>query len=94
MAKVTSKYQVTIPKSLADQLRIRPGDEIEWSSAGDAIRITPQRASAKTASIAERLQRFDEATARQKQRQKRVARTNGDRGWTREDLYDHRGRSD
>ena len=93
MAKVTSKYQVTIPKALADQLRIKPGDDIEWSSAGDAIRITPRRTSAKTVSIAERLKRFDETTSRLKERQKHVARANGDRGWTRDDLYNHRGRS-
>jgi len=41
MAKVTSKYQVTIPKALADELGIEPGHDIEWSSAGDSIRLTP-----------------------------------------------------
>ncbi|MEK7258043.1 MAG: SUMF1/EgtB/PvdO family nonheme iron enzyme, partial [Bacteroidota bacterium] len=30
MAKVTSKLQVTVPKIIADQYGIRPGDEIEW----------------------------------------------------------------
>lgn len=93
MAKVTSKYQVTIPKSLADQHRIKPGDDIEWSSAGDAIRITPRKHGQGT-SVAERLKRFDETTARLKRVQKNVRPAKGGRGWTREDLYDHRGRSD
>ena len=39
MSKVTSKLQVTIPKSVAERHRIRPGDEIRWASAGDGIRI-------------------------------------------------------
>ena len=30
MAKVTSKFQVTVPKTIADHYSIRPGDEIEW----------------------------------------------------------------
>ena len=30
MAKVTSKLQVTLPKALADQYGIEPGDEIGW----------------------------------------------------------------
>lgn len=92
MAKVTSKYQVTIPKSIAEQHGVKPGDDIEWSSSGDAIRITPRKNTRP--SIAERLQRFDEATARLKRIQKDVRRTKGDRGWTREDLYENHGRSD
>ncbi|HEY7724128.1 MAG TPA: AbrB/MazE/SpoVT family DNA-binding domain-containing protein [Anaeromyxobacteraceae bacterium] len=43
MARVTSKLQVTVPKALADRYRMRPGDEIEWQAAGDAIRVVPQR---------------------------------------------------
>lgn len=93
MAKVTSKYQVTIPKSLAEQHRIKPGDDIEWSSAGEAIRITPRK-NMQRPSIAERLKSFDEATARLKRVQKHRSRLKGDRGWTREDLYKHRGRAD
>ena len=30
MAKVTSKFQVTVPKTIADRYSIGPGDEIEW----------------------------------------------------------------
>jgi hypothetical protein len=39
----------------------------------------------------ERLRRFDEATARQRGRQARadqIEPASGDRGWTREELYD------
>ena len=30
MAKVTSKFQVTVPKLIAQQYNIRPGDHIDW----------------------------------------------------------------
>ena len=40
MARVTSKYQVTVPRKIADQFRIQPGDEIDWTPAGDVIRVT------------------------------------------------------
>jgi len=37
MAKVTSKYQVTVPRAIAEQYSIRPGDDIDWVAAGDVI---------------------------------------------------------
>jgi AbrB family looped-hinge helix DNA binding protein len=43
MPKVTSKLQLTVPKTIADQFGIRPGDELQWAAAGDAIRVTPLR---------------------------------------------------
>ena len=30
MSKITNRYQVRIPKALADRLGLRPGDEVEW----------------------------------------------------------------
>jgi AbrB family looped-hinge helix DNA binding protein len=90
MAKVTSKLQVTVPKVIADQYRIRPGDEIEWEAAGETIRIIPPGRRAPAADLGLRLRLFDAATARQRRRQSgRVARTatSPGRGWTREDLY-------
>lgn len=42
MAKVTSKLQVTVPRTIADQYKIRPGDEIRWVAAGEVIRVIPQ----------------------------------------------------
>ena len=89
MAKITSKYQVSIPRTLADQLAIKPGDDIHWRIAGEELRITPVRPRQRL-SIEERLQRFDDVTRRLEGRThklQRVAEGTG-RGWTREDLYD------
>lgn len=92
MAKVTSKLQITIPKRLAEQYEIAPGDEIEFIAAGDGIRLVPGRARAhKTLSVAERLRLFDGATDRQRDREKAMPRSGGEspaeRDWQREDLY-------
>jgi AbrB family looped-hinge helix DNA binding protein len=89
MSKVTSKLQVTIPKAIADRHGLRPGDEIEWISTGDAIRVAPVVRS-KPLGIAERLRLFDAATKRLRRKQW-VGEVPKDRGWTREELYD-RGR--
>lgn len=91
MGKITSKYQVSIPKALADRLGVHPGDDVEWRLAGDELRVTPHRRRAEL-SLEKRLQLFDDATKRQGTRNKgRRAAATG-RGWTREDLYD-RGRT-
>jgi bifunctional DNA-binding transcriptional regulator/antitoxin component of YhaV-PrlF toxin-antitoxin module len=39
MGRVTSKPQVTVPKVIATRYRIRPGDELEWTPAGETVRI-------------------------------------------------------
>jgi AbrB family looped-hinge helix DNA binding protein len=94
MARVTSKLQVTVPKSIAQQFAIRPGDEIDWVPAGDGVRVV-KRTAEKTAPadlIAKRLRHFDEATRRQKERTETAAEGVSARDWKREDLYD-RGRS-
>jgi bifunctional DNA-binding transcriptional regulator/antitoxin component of YhaV-PrlF toxin-antitoxin module len=98
MAKVTSKLQVTLPKSLAEQYGIEPGSDIEWQAAGDVIRVLPPVARRAGASRQERLALFDAATERQNQRQRRrlvdsrvtKSKAGGSkgRGWTREELYD------
>ncbi len=96
MAKVTSKLQLTLPKAIADQYKIRPGDDLEWLPAGEAIRVVKRDAeAAEPATVKERLQLFDQATARQRKRQaefgkKRLAASSRSqvRGWTREELYD------
>jgi len=104
MAKVTSKLQLTIPKAIADQYGIRPGDKLEWIPAGDAIRVVlskPQRRKGRT--LQARLAVFDQATERQRQREAtsvpaEIPAESGwkphevARGWRREDLYT-RGRS-
>lgn len=39
MAKVNSKLQIKLPKRLAEAHGIVPGDQIEFESSGDDIRI-------------------------------------------------------
>jgi len=94
MSKVTSKLQVTVPKTIANAFGIRPGDEIEWVAADNVIRVFPARLAAKRPAAVDRLRLFDAATARQKERPRRRAkRSVAARGWTREELY-RRGRAD
>jgi AbrB family looped-hinge helix DNA binding protein len=94
VTKVTSKLQITLPKAIADRLRIRPGDRLAWTVSGSAIQAVPVRdAGASAGSADARLKRFDEATRRHAKRRAAPRRASG-RGWTREDLYaPHRGRA-
>lgn len=92
MSKVTSKLQVTIPKVVADRFRIRPGDDIQWSSEGESLRVRVGREVQAPLGVTERLRLFDEATNRQKKRQRGTKAKSGERGWTREELYT-RGRT-
>jgi AbrB family looped-hinge helix DNA binding protein len=48
MAKVTSKFRVTMPKKIAESYSIRPGDEIDWVPAGDVIHVIPPRGRVAT----------------------------------------------
>jgi len=87
VAKVTSKLQVTVPKALADRYRIEPGDEITWEAAGDVIRVVPARRR-PAGDVAGRLRLFDQATARQRERQRGSPLSPAHaRGWKREELY-------
>ena len=70
MAKVTSKLQVTIPKRVADEFAIAPGDEIEFVAAGGSIRVVKGGTRPEQQTAAERLALFDRATARQRARQR------------------------
>ena len=91
MAKVTSKLQVTIPKHIADEYGIAPGDEIDFVPAGDSIRvILPRQRPRSMLSLEERLRLFDESTARQREREKHMVLPKdppAERDWRREDLY-------
>jgi len=91
MAKVTSKLQVTIPKHIADEYGIAPGDEIDFVPAGDSIRvILPRQRPRSLLSLEERLRLFDESTARQREREKLMVLPKdppAERDWKREDLY-------
>lgn len=102
MPKVTSKLQLTVPKAIADQYGIRPGDELKWIPAGDSIRVELMRQAKAGHQLAakERLALFDANTKwldelqadelrEARAKGKRVSRET--RGWTREDLYEDRG---
>jgi len=103
MPKVTSKLQLTVPKKIADQYGIRPGDELEWIPAGDSIRVELMRRKAKAGhelTTAERLALFDanmervdklQAEKLKEARAKGTRITRENRGWTREELYEDRG---
>jgi AbrB family looped-hinge helix DNA binding protein len=86
MSKVTSKLQVTVPKAIAERFGIRPGDEIEFRAAGDAIRIEPA-GSRQPLPAEEKVKLFDEATRRIRRR-RWTGKPPKDRGWTREDAYE------
>lgn len=100
MPKVTSKLQLTVPKKIADQYGIRPGDELEWIPAGESIRVELVRKKAKGGhqlTVEERLALFDANMARiDKLQAKELKEAKGKgtritreaRGWTREELYD------
>ena len=93
MAKVTSKYQVTLPRAIADEFNIRPGDDIDWAAAGEVIRVIPPGKHVVTEDRESRLRLFDQATERLRRRPaKHQNKRSRDRGWRREDLYT-RGRS-
>jgi AbrB family looped-hinge helix DNA binding protein len=93
MAKVTSKFQVTVPKTIVERYGIRPGDEIGWVPAGEVIRVIPPGKQESPQDRDSRVRLFDQATERHRARPRpRKTAPPRDRGWTREDLYG-RGRS-
>jgi bifunctional DNA-binding transcriptional regulator/antitoxin component of YhaV-PrlF toxin-antitoxin module len=94
MAKVTSKLQVTIPKALAERYGITAGQDVEWLQAGEAIRVVPESSRSVSSDNTKRLSRFDQATARQRDRESGRPLRDGperERGWSREDLYERHG---
>lgn len=98
MSKVTSKLQLTVPKTIADIYGIRPGDDLRWIPNGDTIRVEmvrPGVAFGPALTQNERLELFDQAMKRQDQREQELrragvhpAQSGSVRGWTREELYD------
>ena len=101
---MTSKLQLTVPKVIADQYGIRPGDDVEWVAAGEVIRVIPpargnnRQGGARRLGVGERLRLFDQATERQRRREANPSCGGpregepADRGWKREDFYT-RGKS-
>jgi bifunctional DNA-binding transcriptional regulator/antitoxin component of YhaV-PrlF toxin-antitoxin module len=90
MSKITAKFQVTLPKAVADHYSLSPGDDIEWVPAGDVIRVIPSVKKATSLSLEARLRLFDQATERNLG--KAAVQSARARGWTREELYG-RGRA-
>jgi AbrB family looped-hinge helix DNA binding protein len=91
MAKVTSKYQVTVPKVIAEKYNIHPGDEIHWLAAGEVIRVIPPGEQALRSNRESQLHLFDKATERHRRRRSTdPIQRPGHRGWRREDLYRRR----
>jgi bifunctional DNA-binding transcriptional regulator/antitoxin component of YhaV-PrlF toxin-antitoxin module len=90
MSKVTAKLRVTVPKHIADRYGMRPGSEISWPPAGDALREVPGAIANAAPDPAERLSLFDAATERQRKRQRRrvPSQSPKNRGWTRKELYE------
>lgn len=90
MTTVTSRRRVTIPKGIADQYGIEPGDEVRWVPAGDTVWLVFTGRQAHSRSVEKRLEIFDRATERQLRRQQGRApeEVPRDRGWRRDDLYD------
>lgn len=101
---MTSKLQVTIPKAIAKQYAIAPGDDLLWVAAGEAVHVLPTKGLPKPLDTAWRLSLFDAASKRVKARESQKSSPRGearrrggavqskaDRGWTREELYQRGG---
>jgi AbrB family looped-hinge helix DNA binding protein len=43
MSRLTSKGQVTIPKSVRDRLGLQPGDEVEFIETPEGVRVRRRR---------------------------------------------------
>jgi AbrB family looped-hinge helix DNA binding protein len=103
VSKVTSKLQLTVPKAIAVQYGIKPGDELEFVPAGESIRIELVRRKThawQELTTEERLalfdgnmKRIDELQAEQlkEAKAKGTRTTRESRGWTREEIYEDRG---
>lgn len=94
MAKVTSKLQLTVPKAVADQYGIRPGDEVELAPSGSFIRMTPPSRRREDLTVGERvklfrrlLDQFQKPRKAEPDARRAKARAEAARGWKREDLY-------
>lgn len=93
MAKVTGKFQITLPKAVVDRCGIRVGDELELRPIGRSIQMERRTTPDASQLRRDRLTHFDRATTRQRARERTTSlgRTRS-RGWTRDELY-RRGRT-
>jgi AbrB family looped-hinge helix DNA binding protein len=93
MAKVTGKFQITLPRSVADAIGVKVGDELDVRPVGGTIQMQRRTAMPSARAREERLSHFDKATERQRARQAHAPRVRPrSRGWTRAELYT-RGRT-
>jgi bifunctional DNA-binding transcriptional regulator/antitoxin component of YhaV-PrlF toxin-antitoxin module len=90
MSRLTAKYQLTIPRAVAQSVGLKPGDEVTWEAVGDAIRLRADAAAQHgSRSVTDQLILFDLATEREQYRARnRAAVPARDRGWSREELYE------
>ena len=91
MAKVTGKFQITLPKAAVTQSGIEVGDTLDIRVNGSVLVVTRRIGAGIERGPEERLTHFDRATRRQRLR--RPVPKGATRGWTREELYG-RGRAD
>jgi AbrB family looped-hinge helix DNA binding protein len=92
MTKLTAKYQLTLPKGIAERAGLRPGDDVDCEPANEMVRIR-RKAKSRTQpySKTDRLVLFDLATERQVHRQRSAPIADeSTRGWTRDELYERR----
>ncbi len=88
MTRITGKFQITLPKRLVDAFGLKVGDEVALVGAGDRIAIIPPQAVRPLLEPEERVRLFDEATKRQRARERtRRLGPAKSRGWTRDELY-------
>lgn len=96
MARITSKLQLTLPKRLAEQHGLAPGDEVRFESVAGVIRMVPAGKPPDVLGMDERLRLFDEASRRISLRSRglpEMTAPSSGRGWTRDELYE-RGTAD
>ncbi|MDP2054492.1 MAG: AbrB/MazE/SpoVT family DNA-binding domain-containing protein [Acidobacteriota bacterium] len=91
MAKVTGKFQITLPKAAVTESGIAVGDTLDIRVNGGGLLVTRRTQGGVAHDTRERLTHFDRATKRQHKRA--TAPKGATRGWTREELYT-RGRAD
>jgi bifunctional DNA-binding transcriptional regulator/antitoxin component of YhaV-PrlF toxin-antitoxin module len=92
MSKVSSKYQITLPRDLARAHSISPGEEVVFEEAGTALYLRREGQGGASAKVSdfERIRSFDQASQRQEARERanpRPSVSSAGRGWTRDDLY-------
>jgi bifunctional DNA-binding transcriptional regulator/antitoxin component of YhaV-PrlF toxin-antitoxin module len=92
MAKLTGKYQLTLPKAVAQRAGLKPGDDVDCESSDEMVRIKRKaKSTMRPYSKTDRLVLFDLATERQAHRQRSSPGADEiTRGWARDELYERR----